>query len=154
MVWKVKRTLLNYTVFHPDHSKIVRITAKRGSYSIEDVMGKGIVFITENRPFNLTINSSAGDGSADIELEVTDSLVRPPRAVQLRLHWNGTIYTINQTNRRDFKIYRSELQIGNITGILKRSACIELPDDETTEFAALLYALADRMLHEDDICVI
>ncbi|WMJ90264.1 hypothetical protein [Anaerocolumna sp. MB42-C2] len=154
MVWKVKRTLLKYTVYHPDHSKIVRITVKRGSYIIEDAMGKNIVFICENRPFNLTINGNAGDGSADIELEVTDSLVRPPRATQLTLHWNGAIYTINQTDRRDFQIYRSGLQLGNITGILKRTAFVELPDDETMKFAALLYALADRMLHEDDICVI
>ena len=70
------------------------------------------------------------------------------------LQWRDGDFRFQQSPNRGIRIFQSELEMGIIGDMWKRTVTLELHRAETPEFAALIFALAHRMFHEDDIDIV
>lgn len=154
MTYLAKQGILKYTIFDKTKAKVSSIYLKKGSYIAENSSNEQILYIYENTHFCLSIKGNSNNGIANIYLAASTSLVHPPRAEYIKLIWNGIEFIVNQTDYRDFQIFCDNTQIANIIGMFKRFVYIEILNYETVEFITLIFILAHRMLHEDDIEIV
>lgn len=153
MVWKMKKGIMRSCVYGKG-VLVARISKKMGGYYIADASGENMLSILRNIPCHLEISGNGGEGSAEIQLAEETSFLCPPRAECLILQWERRFYRIEQSVSRDFRIFHTEAEIGRIENMLKRMPKLDLQDGEPPEFAALIFALADCMLHEDDVYIV
>lgn len=153
MIWKVKKGIRQHTLFGDGQGATGYICGKNGKYKILNKDKQPVYFITEETPLIMQIQGE-GEGTAKIILSREQSLISPPRAAQLILSWGNTLITMVQSEKRVYVIRHGQNMVGKITGILNYTATVSLDDTIPCEMAALLYALALRMLHEDDVVII
>lgn len=89
-------------------------------------------------------------GRAGMTLEENESALLPSRAATLHLHLEGEVLTLVRARRRGLHIVRRGEVLGEITGMLGLRPRLTLKEAMHPGWAALLYALALRMLEEDD----
>lgn len=163
MTWKMKKGIIKNIIYDKDQTKVAQVSRKMGNYYISDTGGERILSIVESKPWHFEIigsgygstsYSSAECGSAEIQLAKESPFTRPSRAEQLTLRWKEKSFRIEQSAHRDIRIFQSESEIGEIKDMWKRSVTLEVDGDETLEFAGLIFALAQRMFHEDDIDIV
>ncbi len=154
MIRKIKKGILKSRLFRMDGAAVAIIQHRKGSYFITDMDSKLLWTITEKVSLHLAVKGSAGNGEGKIYLSKTSSLISPPRAERLCLYWKEHEITIQQLDNREMIILNQNKIIGYLTGLLRHTASIELSDTVTDGCTALLYALADRMIHEDDVDIV
>lgn len=151
MTWKMKKGIIKNIIYDKDYKKVGQISRKKGNYYISDMGGERILSIVESKLWHLEMIGSGDYGSAEIHLAKEVPFTRPSRAEQLLLQWKDKSFRIEQSAHRDIRIFQSESEIGGIKDMWKRSLTLEVDGDETLEFAGLIFALAQRMFHEDNI---
>lgn len=153
MIWKVKKEIHQQMIYAESQEIVAIICKKQGDYIIFDKQRQPLYRVLEKTPVSMRILGNR-EGNAVIMLSESQTLTRPPRAEQLILTLDNLKFLIQQSEKRSYTILREQKTVGMITGILKCTATIRLDDAKTFEMAALFYALALRMLHEDDIEIV
>lgn len=148
MRWTIKKRGFEHTLLDETSRVAGYVLPRPGGYEIRDACGATVLRAVGQPPASMRISGSRGTGSATMTLGEARFFL-PRRAESAALQINGVHTALWQSDKRTFRIVRGQAQIGWIEG-MARHPRIELYSQDDFAFAALIYALALWMYHEDD----
>ncbi len=154
MEWIAKQKRLHRIILDPSGKTVAQVRYGDHGYRLCSQDGKPFTNVSEDQSLHFTITGKAAAGSARIKLSGDDRTLFPPRAESLSLDWGKESLLLRQSPGREISVWRDKRLIGNVKGLLHHNTHLTLPKTATTEMAALVYALADRMAREDEIDIV
>lgn len=93
-------------------------------------------------------------GKVSIRLGDPPMVLLPPRTVEANMVLGNDTFRITQNEKRCFELFSHQTRIGQISDILNYRVLLEVSTEIPAERIALLYALSQRMLHEDNVDIV
>lgn len=150
MTWTIRKELLRSALLDESGIQAARIQCRGGDYLIQDLSGNSLCEISDHGHHILTFS---GRQKGTIRLMINDrpGSLLPPRAREAFVRTGSEEIRILQDEQRHFLLYRQTRQIGSLEDLLAFRVRFELDHPFRADQVALLYSVAHRMLHEDDI---
>lgn len=153
MKWTIQKGLRSDKLIHPEKGTclILKRTAKGTQLMAPDkeIIGQ----IQRNDPSGYAILGETR-GECILTTAPQDSFLRLPMVTQAAIVYGDETFRLEQAQSRRFSIRRGGCEIGEMTGMLGRCPTIEIHEPLPAPTAALLYAVASMMLHEDDLEIV
>lgn len=151
----IRKGLTRHRLLNEQAEVVAVIRRTWEGYTI-DAGRDGLYSVREGAKWTLEIcryapGSSRSEGKASMTLEEGESALLPSRVGTLQLRLEGEELTLVQTQRREFHIVCRGEALGELTGMLGLHPRLTLEQAMPPGRAALLYALAWRLLEEDDV---
>lgn len=153
MSWTIRKELLMSALVDEKGIRTAQIRCRGGAYSILDACGNKLYEVRAQDHRTLAFTGSQ-NGTVRLLLSERSASMLPPRAREAIIKTGPEEIRILQDEKRHFVLYQNGRQIGCMDDLLAFRVRFELDQPFQAHQAALLYSVAHRMLHEDDIdCV-
>lgn len=153
MLWKIKKGIRKQKIIDPKGNTAGFIIRKGHCFEVANHLNECVLRIEEKSPLHLQFVGEGLTGSADIDLCEHNAFTRPPMAEQMRLTIGDTQLCMKQSPTREFTLFRGTQETGWITG-MPCMPQILVTTHSTFDYVSLLYILAYRMYHEDDVDIV
>lgn len=154
MRWTSKNRMWRSLLYDENQKLAAEIEFHKGKIYISDQKKQRQLFLEEPTPLRIEIHGRNSEGRAEILLSPESALFCPPRAEKLFLIWGEARISMSQKQGRDFIAESSGRPVMKIQKILDLTSMITIYEKMDPVMAALLYGLAIRMLHEDDVDIL
>lgn len=150
MSWTIRKELLKSSLMDERGVPVAQIRCRWGSYRIQDMSGNDLCELYEEGHHLLSF-TGRHKGTVRLTLGERSASLLPPRAREAIVEKGPETIRILQDEQRRFVFYQSGGQIGSMEDLLAFRVRFDLDQPFQADEAALLYSIAHRMLHEDDI---
>lgn len=152
MMWRVKRCLTGRKLYD-EAGRPQAYIQKRGGCQIIYGMDRTLK-LKKTAPTVYTICGLDMEASASITGIEERTALLPGRVSETSLRMEDSVYSLRQDGKRKFSVWRKGHLLGTLTDLLAATAVLSLPDEFSASQAALLYALAWRMIWEEEADVV
>ena len=150
----VQKGLLTHTLYDQDGRAAAYIHSHCGGYTVTSPAAAAALHfvITCSAPLRLTVADGARTDTAVLQPSYHFPALLPPRAQRLILHGEDAADAVLlQSEQREFTVLQGECVLCTMTSLCNRKVILTSSPGLSVHDAALYYALALCMYHEDDV---
>ena len=154
MTQKVQKGLLTHTLYDQDGRAAAYIHFHCGGYTVTGPTAVAALHfvITRSAPLRLTVEDGVRTATAVLQPSSHSPALLPPRAQRLILYGEDAAdVVLLQSQQREFTVLQEECVLCTMTSLCGRKVLLTSSPGLSVHDAALYYALALCMYHEDDV---